>query len=595
MMNARVRPRVRHGALLRGRASLLAGLATLLAPGAAMAQLPDFQDRLSVPFRFTGEVGTFGEMYSMSGGEARRPSATGRLFLRSRIALFGTVDVDLDLLYSTEGQSGFTLGGAGRQSINQFSLTPEWSWGRAYVGSFSDSYSSLTWDGTRVRGFGFNVNPGPVRLGAFRGKTQDAVLGGAVDGAYERTMWGGRIGYGRRAADGEGGFLDVVFLRTADDPSSLSSPAVLDEPATPTVNAFAVTPEENVVVAAVSRIPLWGERLVWSGELATSLHSRDRRAPELTEEALDEYVGLLRSFMTPRASTYGDVAHRAELELRNVNLPGATAQSPRTLSASVGYRHVGAGYVSLGLASLPADQSALNTQVGIRFRTWNASVRGMRQHDNLLDQKLATTTRHRFAANGSFRPSRSLATSVRASFNAIGNDSNDPDRRVDYTSWMVGATQTVQLAQHSMLRALSFSYAYQRAGDANPLRAANAIRAHDARVRTSLTVTPRLSITPGIGLSASNTGDTDWQLRHTYSLAANYRPSRGRWSTSASLANSRLNAGGAIQGALTARYNITASDLVTVSLRSNRVSGVQTDRGHFHENIATIRWSRSIR
>src|SRR5690606_12852495 len=105
--------------------------------------------------------------------------------------------------------------------------------------------------------------------------------------------------------------------------------------------------------------------------------------------------GLLRSFITPRASTYGDIAHKAELELRRYALPGSTTESPRSLSATIGYRYVGAGYVSLGLASLPADQRAVNGRVSARFRTWTASLQGMRQNDNLIGQKLSTTTRNR--------------------------------------------------------------------------------------------------------------------------------------------------------------------------------------------------------
>ncbi|PWB70420.1 hypothetical protein C3F09_09095, partial [candidate division GN15 bacterium] len=34
-------------------------------------------------FNVKGEVGTFGELYGISGHERRRPGSTGRLFLRS--------------------------------------------------------------------------------------------------------------------------------------------------------------------------------------------------------------------------------------------------------------------------------------------------------------------------------------------------------------------------------------------------------------------------------------------------------------------------------------------------------------------------------
>lgn len=576
----------------------LAFAATLAAFASDASAQADIRDRLSNPVQFTGEIGSLGELYTVSGREQRRPSSTGRLYLRSRLELFGAVSVNLDLLYSTESSSDVMLGSTGRQSLNQIGIAPEWSWGRGYLGTFSDSYSSLTFDGMRLRGAGFNVNPGPLRLAAFTGRSQSAVAGGAIDGAYRRSMAGGRIGYGRGTGEGQdGAFIDLVFLRTADDPSSLPPAGSVDGSAAGdvSVNAYAVTPEENVVAAAVTRVPIWQDQVIVTGEVAASLHSRDRRAPVLTDEALDEYVGLLRSFITPRASTYGDIAHKAQIELRRLTLPGSTTESPRSLTAAVGYRYIGAGYVSLGLASMPADQRAVDGRVALRFRAWNVSLQGMRQNDNLLGQKLATTSRNRLAATAAFRPSRVMSSSLRAAINTVGSDTEDAERRVDFTSITLGATQMFMFAQRRFPRAMSISYSYQEAGDASPLRAVSAIRAHDISVRSTLEAASRLSVVPAVGLAFSNVGEAGWDLRHTYSLTGQYRASGGRWSSSASLSNSRLHAGGAIQAALSSRFRVTDSDMLTVSARTNRVSGLETAAGGFQEHTMSIRWQRSIR
>lgn len=559
------------------------------------AQLLDL-DRPRTPIRFSGQMGSYGELYSVSGREQRRPSSTGRLFVRSSLELFGALTVGLDLSYSTESGSNLGLG-TSRQPFNQVGIAPEWRWGRAYAGSFSDSYSSLTWDGVRMRGAGFDINPGPIRLAAFHGRSQAAAAGGALDGAYQRTVTGGRIGYGRRAESGTGGFIDLVFLRAADDPSSLPPPGDASAELPPSgvpLNEYAVTPQENVVAAAVTRIPLWNGRLLWSGEVAASLHARDRRAPVLADEALDEYAGLLRSFMTPRASTYGDIAHNGRLELRELPLPGSTTGAPRTLSAGLGYRYIGAGYVSLGLASLPADQQSIMADVALRSARWNASVRGMTQHDNLLDQKLATTTRHRLAASASVRVSRSMRSTLRASVNTVRNDADVADRQVDYATWTLGATHALTLGQRRLLRAVALNYAYQQADDAAPGREDRALRAHDASVRATLQAARSVTLTPSVGIALTRTGTAEWEARHTYSMAAHYR-SGGRWSSSASLASSRLNAGGSVQGAVSARYQLTGADMVTLGVRSNRVSGLETSSGSFHENRVTVNWTRSIR
>ena len=554
----------------------------------AAAQLPTMPSA-----RFRGEIGSFGEMYSASGREQRRPSSTGRLFMRSTLEL-GSVNVGLDLLYSTEGNSGVRLGSSGRQSMNQLSIAPQWRWGRAYVGSFIDSYSSLTWDGLRVRGAGFNINPGPLRLAAFHGRAQDAVAGGAVDGAYKRSLSGARIGYGRNLDSRNDGFVDIVLLRAADDPSSLAQAPGTVPAANVTTNTFAVTPEENLVVAAVTRVPLWRGQLLWSGEVAASLHARDRRAPVLSDQALDDYVGLLRSEIKPRASTYGDIAHKGQLELRNLSLPGATAQSPRTLSASVGYRYIGAGYVSLGVATLPADQQAVTAMASARFRTWNASLQAMQQHDNLLGQKLATTNRSRFAGSLNLRPSRLLNAAVRLSLNTVANNAAEPNRRVDYSSWNVGTSFTLNTAGKQVLRSVALNYGYQEAGDDNELRVGSELSAHDANIRPTLELFPNLSLIPAIGVSATRPADSSWQLRQTYAVTGQHRALRGRLSSTVSLSNSRLNEGGAIQGGIASRYRLTTSDMVTLSVRHNRVTGLPTSTGRFVENTVNVQWARTI-
>lgn len=573
----------------------LVSLAMLLLPTVARAQLP----ALGVPpVSFTGEISSLGELYSVSGREARRPSSLGRLSLRSSVELFGAVTVGLDLLFSSESGSGLGLAGSTtRQTLNRIGIEPEWSWGRAYLGSFAESYSSLTWDGVRVQGAGASINPGWLRLGAFYGRSQDAIQGGAIDGTFRRSIWGGRLGVGRASETGQPGFLDLVFIRAADDPASLESPEEvgLEPGAGVTGSPYAVTPQENVVLAAVNRLPLWSGRLIWQGEIAVSVHSRDRRAPVLTDdEALDQYSSLLRSFITPRASTYGDWAYTTRLDLRRLPLPGGTNRSPRTLDASLGYKYIGAGYVSLGLASMPADQSAVNGRVSIRFRTWSASLRALHQHDNLLGQKLATTVRRRLAGNASVRVTEQLRSSIRVGLNTVANRAPEERHRVDRTSWTIATSQSLNLSRTGLWRAVALSHTYQQTADGSPAHVGGDLRAHDADVRLTLAPARSLTVTPALGLAVSRRGEAEWEIRHTHALSAHLRGDGGRWSTTAALSNSRLHDGGSVRASLKGRYNLTPSDRVELGVRSNQVTGIGAGTG-FSEYTVSIGWSRSIR
>ncbi len=88
------------------------------------SQMTDSSSLIQKAFSFYGDIGTYGELYSVSGIEKRRPTGTGRIFFRPTLSIFNTLTFNFDLLLSTEGN-------AARQSMNQIAVHPEWSWGRA--------------------------------------------------------------------------------------------------------------------------------------------------------------------------------------------------------------------------------------------------------------------------------------------------------------------------------------------------------------------------------------------------------------------------------------------------------------------------------
>jgi len=565
---------------LRQTLTLPLAAALVTTASVASAQLPDVTPR--TPLRFQGQVGTYFELYDVSGRQAQRPSSTARLLLNSQVILFGSVEMGVDVLASTEG--GSTVGNAAvprRQQLNQIGLSPRWSWGRAYLGAFSDAYTPLTWSGTQLQGAGFNINPGLLRFAAFGGRSQRSVAAGATYGAFDRTMVGGRLGIGRQADDGEGGsFLDLIFLRASDDASSLPPPAEpLDEgppdlfadtlPAP--VNSFAVTPQENVVLATAGALSLFDGTLQLRGELGGSLHTRDKRASALDEETLDRYPSFLRNFLTPRLSTTGDYAYTTEVRLRFDELPGATPRSPRSLDLSAEYRYIGPGYVSLGVPSLHSDQRAVELQSRLRFRRWSLSLGGLRQRDNLIGQKLATTTRTRLTSHFFVRPMRRWTATFRGALLTMGNDAADPQRVIDYTNWIAETGQTVMLSRRGLVRRVAVRYAFRASGDAGPRRANSELVAHSVSVQTLIHPTARLGVTPSLGVVESRSGGPDWRTRATYGLAARYSLLEGRWSSSASVSNATLENASSIQASLASRFRLTERDDITLRLRTNHL------------------------
>ena len=260
----------------------LALLGVALAIGPLDAQSPGAPARR---VQWQGEVGTYAEAYGISGREARRPGETGRLFLNSTAKLYGKVSVGLNLLLTTESGASAGFGGLpGRQRLNQFGVSPQWSWGRAHLGTFSEFYTPNTLSGIRITGGGFDVRPGLLHFGAFGGQSRQAAFGGLTSGSFDRRIIGGRVGVGRPVSGSRrSSFIDVMMVRSWDDPGSLPGPgdsayapflpdSIANQPDTallPAIetNPFAVTPQENVVLGVAGGVSLFGGIAYLRGEV----------------------------------------------------------------------------------------------------------------------------------------------------------------------------------------------------------------------------------------------------------------------------------------------------------------------------------------
>ena len=161
-------------------------------------------------FRISGDIGVYGELYSMQGQPERRPKSTGRIFFRPTLNLFNLIQIPFEFLISSEGSSA-------RQNINQFGINPSWDWGNLHLGDFTEDYSQYTLNGIKIRGGGVNITPGNFRLSTSAGYTQRSVPGGAQDGSFKRFLFAAKIGYGSEASS----YVDFIFLRAKDEVGSL--------------------------------------------------------------------------------------------------------------------------------------------------------------------------------------------------------------------------------------------------------------------------------------------------------------------------------------------------------------------------------------
>jgi hypothetical protein len=543
------------------------------AAGTLHAQFPDTVNAASPGtlgkiLRLSGEIGTYGELYSINGRDGRRPSAIGRLFFRPTLTLFDALSVDFDVLLSTEGNQA-------RQDINQFGINPSWSWGQAHLGDFSDNYAQYTLNGIRVRGGGFFINPGLFRLGAVGGVTKRAVLGTEENGAYERYLYGGRIGLG----SAEGGFFDLVFLRVRDKISSLATPpqtTVVDtaNPASSTVLPYEVTPQENLIVGMMSHLNFFGRHVTWDVEASGSVFTRDMRVDQNKQLNLPDWVNnLYHANVTSSAG----LAVRTELGVHSGN---ATLRT--------GYRYVSPGYTSLGVGSMINDWQEFSLAPSFRFGRWIVALNAVRQNDNLLGQKLNTLVRYQFGGNVSFQPTDRWSGTILSNYLTMSNDAANDTIRVSYSSLTVGTNQFLAFGEDALIQSVMLSYIYQESGNTSRIRPDLKFSSHSANAGITIPLGGNFALSPGVGLVVSVIAQQSAQTMQSYTLSIQHRAFENSLVSVLSGVMSGGPTSTSYRSMFNSTYRLTGSASIGMTLSMMNYSSTSSYGGTFNEYAASL-------
>jgi hypothetical protein len=326
----------------------------------------------TVPVKFQGSLTLSGEVYSSSGIAARRPGSTARAIFTPTITLFDQISLPFEFYISNQDK-GF------RQPFNQFGVNPHlWGWLTLHAGYFSARISDLTFGDTRLVGGGVELTPGNFHFSVLYGRSQQAVAADTIQGIrgnYDRKILAAKIGYGNE----EGWFLELNFMHSLDDSSSLQLPA-FGKASDSVAAAYYQAPTENAVASLAYGMSFLDHRLQIKGETAISGFSNDIRFPTLKNPSVN-----LGSVFTPRTSSQVDAA-----TILSVNIVPSSV-----FSLNLSGRWVGPGFVTLGYAQFQNDVLEYTIGPTVRLFSGSTSVRtsfGLR-YNNLRSDRLSTTRR----------------------------------------------------------------------------------------------------------------------------------------------------------------------------------------------------------
>jgi len=616
----------------------------------------------------SGEVGVYGELYNISNAPNRRPNSTGRIFLRPTLDLFGLFQIPFEFLISSEGTSA-------RQNINQFGISPKWSWGSMHIDNFNEDFSQFTLNGIKIRGGGLNLNPGFVHLSTAVGFTNRSVFGGAQDGAFERFLLAAKLGFG----DPEQTYVDVIFLKAKDKISSIDQNVktitllepngdeaypigtlqtirwtsskvfgavkieisrdggatyeliqnnqpnlgnydwIVSAPSTfqalikissledstisdqsdfffsigtgsdfqfkpekrsdEIINANAVTPQENLVLALAGKINILENKLSFEFEASGSVYSRDTRASELDLDSIS-VPKFISNIFTPRIGTNYDFAVNT---LINLNL--------QSFSSRIGYKRIGPGYQSLGLSYMLNDQQEISLLNSIRISKYAFTLGYINQSDNLLNQKLFTTSRNIFTAGLSGSLTDFWNTSIMANILNMTNNSKNDSTKTDFGNFILSTTQSFLISQTSFVRSFMVTYVYQNSDNKSYHLKNNKTFVHTLNAGLNFLLNQNLNASLNGGVVNSKILDIIKITTTNFSVSIQHNGFERKLNTSVSFNSAFRQGNNSYRTGLNIGYSFTSDDTIILALWYSKFNGDGAARSDFNELMTNLSYS----
>jgi hypothetical protein len=556
------------------RRSLFAICCMALFIGVAGAQTQTFWGKSLTLIKNNVQLGGMAsaqsEGYYSHGIEARQPTALGRLMLTPSLTVLNLMSISADLLLSTEGSHA-------RQDLNILGLHPSWSWGRADVGDFSNSFSKYSFNGVGVRGAGVDLYPAWLRLDLAGGQTRRAVQGDATIEAYAQYLGAGKIGYLAH----NGSYVDLIFLKAKDDIHSLRKTETIDSTRIladtlttdldtiwlkPPPNPYAVTPQDNVVGGLSTRINLLRSRLTVDLEACGSAFTKDITAEEvpsdsITKNTLAQHV--IDAVTVPRRSTVVDAAVNTDVKL-NLSM----------VNFEVGYNFVGPGYFSLGVPTLSNDRQEILANTSFKLGTTRISLGWNRLLDNLMGQKLNTNTRDQIRGSVAAMVGK-WQSQYNGTYLTMSSDASVDSLKWTYDNVLASTYQGIVFGRENIIRQAGLQYSFQTSNKDMYASAQNA-QYHTASLSGSALFAKAVGLSASVGLSLRNPETSDiWELTQVYSLRLSYAAFKNRLNNSLYASSSMIRDTRMITAGFNSGLSFTQRDNISLNITYNIFRGTQ--------------------
>lgn len=424
-------------------------LILLLCPWQLMAQqLDHLADEK--PVSVSSAVNFTSVMYGAKGLPNRRDPFSWFASGNIALSLYGW-SVPFSFSYSNR-QTSF------QQPFNQYGITPQYKWIKAYVGYNSMNFSRYTLANHTFMGGGVELTPGKFNVSILYGRFNKPVAEDSTEGRYVAPVYK-RMGYGLKAGyAAEAGSLQVVVFGARDQLHAI--PPVSQE--------AGVLPAENLVFSIVGKKTI-SKRISLQAEMATSAFTRDLRT---TQQGESQHLIFKKLFTHRASSSYYNAV--------NTNL----TYHGNAYSVQLGYERIDPGYQTLGAYYFNNDLENITIGGTLQLHQNAVSLSGNvgLQRNNLDNTEVTALKRKVYALTMSIVPNSqwninttysnfTAVTNVRPQFDPFFHDALDT---LDF--YQINQTATANIAyrfgktqnQQSISWTASYQVSEETSGQTQP-------------------------------------------------------------------------------------------------------------------------------
>ncbi len=345
------------------------------------------------------------------------------------------------------------------------------------------------------------------------------------------------------------------------------------------INRNAVTPQENLVLGTKGKISLFENVVSFDFDAAGSVYTRDLRASELDIDSADVPTFITKIYK-PRIGTNFDFAFNTGLSLRF-----------SSFNTKIGYRRIQPGYNSLGTSYLHNDIQEISVSNSLRISTVSLNLSYIRQSDNLLEQKIFTTSRNIISAGINARVTSSWNSSISGNILFMENNSDNDSTKIDFNNLVLNLNNNFSIDPKGFMRTINVNYSLQNSDNRSYLLKNNTSIIHSLNLGFGFGLSESLSSNLSAGFVNSSLFDTVKSFTHNYSLNFQHKAFSNKLNSTLNLGSAFNQGNKSYRATVSSGYNLTQSDNITLTVSFMRFDGKTYRSGSFNEIISSLSYN----